>query len=77
MTYQITLFHAIVQERKKFGSLGWNIPYDFNISDLETSIGLLFNLSDSTTAEVVEGGSWDALKEIIGDIIYGGRVTDQ
>jgi dynein heavy chain len=31
----------VIIERKKFGAVGWNIPYEWNNSDLAISIKML------------------------------------
>ncbi|XP_038058163.1 dynein heavy chain 6, axonemal-like isoform X3 [Patiria miniata] len=70
LNFGICLFHAIIQERKKFGPLGWNIKYEFNDSDRECALeNLRMFLADGEIP-------WDALVYITGEITYGGRVTD-
>jgi dynein heavy chain len=59
-------------ERRKFLTLGWNIPYDFNDSDFDVCENLLCTLLDE-----YEVPPWDALKYLIAEANYGGRVTDE
>ncbi|XP_060586003.1 dynein axonemal heavy chain 6-like [Ruditapes philippinarum] len=70
IVFGVCFFHAIIQERKKFGPLGWNIKYEFNDSDRECA---LLNLQIFCQEGIIP---WDALVYITGQITYGGRVTD-
>ncbi|XP_050519336.1 dynein axonemal heavy chain 6 [Diabrotica virgifera virgifera] len=70
MIFGLCMFHAVIQERKKFGPLGWNIVYEFNDSDRDFAFNSLKMFC------VEESIPWDALEYLTGEITYGGRVTD-
>jgi dynein heavy chain len=72
LNFSLAFFHAVIIQRKKFGSLGWNIRYEFSNSDVETSQMMLKNfLNDNDDLP------WDSLLFMTGEITYGGRVTDE
>jgi len=74
ITLGLCYLHAILQERKKFGPLGWNKSYDFNDSDFTTSKNVLqLQLENIENKDHIP---WDSIVFLVGHINYGGRVTD-
>uniref|UniRef100_A0A0R3TKG0 Dynein, axonemal, heavy chain 5 n=1 Tax=Rodentolepis nana TaxID=102285 RepID=A0A0R3TKG0_RODNA len=75
LAYTLSFFHAVVQERRQYGKLGWNVPYDFNLSDFHASLAVIVDQMKSTRLE--SEISWGSLRYLIDEVMYGGRVIDE
>jgi len=76
LIYVLAFFHATIQERKKYGKIGWNIRYDFNDSDFKISFRLIALYMNKAMEDGDEELPWETLRYLIGEAMYGGRVTD-
>ena len=74
--YVLAFLHAVVLERRKYGKIGWNVNYDFNESDLNISRALCSLYLQKSFEDGDEFLPWGSLKYLIGDAMYGGRVSD-
>jgi dynein heavy chain len=82
LIFSLCWFHSIMVERKKFKDLGWNVVYSFNDSDFEVSENIIskylgYKEEDEKMEVDINNIPWDALRYLIADVSYGGRVTDE
>jgi dynein heavy chain len=68
--FSMCFFHAITQERNKFGYLGWNRPYEFSLSDLSVSLHNISLFMEKNIVELLI--PWRMISYIVTEIIYGG-----
>lgn len=71
LLFALGYFHAVILERRKYGAIGWNIPYEWMNSDFVTSkTQLKMYLDEQPETPYI------ALNYIVAEVNYGGRVTD-
>eukprot|EP00403_Amphidinium_massartii_P005819 CAMPEP_0178381688 /NCGR_PEP_ID=MMETSP0689_2-20121128/6115_1 /TAXON_ID=160604 /ORGANISM="Amphidinium massartii, Strain CS-259" /LENGTH=1395 /DNA_ID=CAMNT_0020001885 /DNA_START=8 /DNA_END=4194 /DNA_ORIENTATION=- len=71
LNFGFCFFHAVCQDRRKFGPIGWNIPYNFTPEDLVTNRRQLKYFLDN-----YDEVPFKVLQFLGAKINYGGRVTD-
>ena len=76
LTYVLAFFHAVAQERRKYGKLGWNVSYDFNETDFRISHLLINTYLTKAHDNGDDTLPWGTLRYLIGEAMYGGRVSD-
>lgn len=75
LLFSLCLFHGVCLERRKYGSLSFNVAYEFTDGDLRICVDQLH----AFLAQHQLDGSpvpYDVLRYTAGQINYGGRVTD-
>ena len=70
--FGLLLFNAVILERRKFGPLGWNIPYQFTDSDRDVSVAQTEQLVNDY--DVIP---YTVITNITSEVNFGGRVTDK
>ena len=67
LLFTTCFLHSIVQERRKYGPLGWCIPYEFNNADLEASL-LYIDKHLSFCTNTGSQMSWAAIRYMVSEV---------
>ena len=71
LLFALCFMHVCVQERRKFGPLGWCVPYGFNAGDVTAC--MLFLERHLRHGPI----SWSTFQYMVAEVQYGGKITHQ
>ncbi|CCW70907.1 unnamed protein product [Phytomonas sp. Hart1] len=76
MLFTQCFLHSLVVERRKFGPIGFSVPYEFNQGDWTASVQFLINHMTTIGEQMRNPVNRDTVCYMVSDIQYGGRITD-
>eukprot|EP00796_Vickermania_ingenoplastis_P003819 gene3823-2705_t len=76
MLFTQCFLHSVVVERRKFGPIGFSVPYEFNQGDWTASVQFLINHMTTIGESLRNPVNRDTVCYMVADIQYGGRITD-
>ncbi|CCW65070.1 unnamed protein product [Phytomonas sp. EM1] len=76
LLFALCFFHSVLLERRKYGTLGYNVIYDFTASDFEVSENILDLYLRQMHSDLAEDIPFVTIRYLIAEASYGGRVTD-
>mmetsp|Transcript_7296 Transcript_7296/g.6470 ORF Transcript_7296/g.6470 Transcript_7296/m.6470 type:complete len:119 (-) Transcript_7296:1129-1485(-) len=71
--FNLCYFHATLEGRKKYGSNGWNVAYQFDFADIDISKVQIQKLMNNSELDVKT--SLKMIKYCLGDINYAGKIS--
>ena len=79
--FLLAWLHAIVQERIRYAPLGWTKLFEFSDADQRVALDTVDYWIDSTAKGKAnlapEKIPWVALRTLLGQTVYGGRIDNQ
>ncbi len=68
----LLFYHATLTNRRKYGTIGFNIIYDFSKADLTSCAITIQRILQQRTA----ANSLETIEYLIGEVLYGGKAVD-
>jgi dynein heavy chain 2 len=74
LLFLLSVFHAVIQERRTFIPQGWTKFYEFSYGDIRAGTFMM----EAMASEMKERGGidWEAIHGLMDDAIYGGRIDN-
>jgi len=77
----VSWFNAVVQERIRYTPIGWSKAYEFNESDQRCTLNCIDEWIDSMgkgrTNIDPDKIPWDALRTLISESVFGGKIDNE